>query len=253
MHSATIYESHERVCVARDSTAAWLVLVMVGAGMFGAGALLGLIAEPPRLVVPTPIGLLVGLPSILALLVACVALARRAQRAEAAARVLAHDASTDPLTGLANRRALAERLDSEVARSRRNFAPLACLVVDIDHFKSVNDRFGHLVGDEVLVEVAERLRSSLRREDVVGRWGGEEFLVILPSTNRFGALRVAEKIREAVAASPFEVATARISLTVSLGLGDAGAGVISQAETLVAVADRALYAAKAGGRNRVAA
>jgi len=182
---------------------------------------------------------------------------RAALRSKTVRDALATEASTDPLTGLANRNHLGTRLAELVASARRYGRPLACLMLDIDHFKDVNDTYGHLAGDDVLREVAARLRIGRRASDVLVRFGGEEFLAMLPETDLRGALAVAEKLRIRIAGTPIsilpEVGRAfDVTVSVSVGvaswserLGD-GAG-------LVAAADEALYQAKQSGRNRVAA
>jgi len=157
-------------------------------------------------------------------------------------------ASTDTLTGLNNRRKLEEFAAEHLAGIRRYGGWLSAILLDIDHFKAVNDRHGHPVGDSVIMHIAAIIRESVREADMVGRWGGEEFLVLLPNTTVDGALVVAEKIRRAVADYAFPVVQAK---TVSLGVSQ-----LLDDETmtgLVARADQALYRAKQAGRNRVEA
>ncbi|MDH2414184.1 GGDEF domain-containing protein [Nocardioides sp. CER19] len=154
---------------------------------------------------------------------------------------LAREAATDPLTGLANRRGWkvdVERLVHAVSRSGR---PLALMLLDLDHFKAFNDRYGHLVGDELLATFARRIQFGLPPEAVVARWGGEEFAIALPDTTPTEAVAVAERIRAAVP----------MQQTCSVGLTLSGAG--DSESSLVARADAALYAAKNAGRDRVAA
>ncbi|GIX31055.1 MAG: hypothetical protein KatS3mg124_1527 [Porticoccaceae bacterium] len=163
---------------------------------------------------------------------------------------LREEAAHDPLTGLANRRTLVETLVREVARARRSGSSLAILLIDLDHFKAVNDRFGHRVGDRVLKEVAERIRARLRGQDLLARYGGEEFVAVLPDTDLAGAETVAEAIRRALADAPLQVRGLRV--TASLGVAAApGEAPDPAGERLLAAADRALYAAKRAGRNRV--
>ena len=153
-------------------------------------------------------------------------------------------ARSDSLTGLANRRHLDEQLAVHVASAQRHHHELSVAVVDIDNFKTVNDTFGHGAGDTVLQEVARRLAASARIEDVVGRWGGEEFIVILPYCGVEAAAVVAERIREAVAGTPVRCdGGVTIPVTVSIGCTGGGDG------RLVERADAALYAAKEAGRN----
>lgn len=160
----------------------------------------------------------------------------------------------DQLTGLYNRHALLDTLVHAGAQSQRSGQPLAMLMLDIDHFKWVNDRYGHLVGDEVLRQVAQRAQDRLRRSDVLARYGGEEFLALLPDTDTNSALLVAEAIRRAIEAHPMVVGGTKIPVTISIGVH---AGVVEDAtavaETMIAASDRALYRAKEHGRNRVVA
>jgi diguanylate cyclase (GGDEF)-like protein len=157
---------------------------------------------------------------------------------------------TDPLTGLWNVRYLSMVLAQEIERASRFDRPLALLMLDLDHFKRVNDRYGHQRGDAVLMELAQRLRDQVREVDTVARYGGEEFVVVLPETGTAGALNVAERIGAAVRDRPFGGAPARpLQLTVSTG-----AAVFPNhgqtSEELIRAADAALYAAKEGGRDR---
>lgn len=161
---------------------------------------------------------------------------------------------TDELTGLYNYRYLQQRLDDEIERARRYGRSLSLLMIDADDFKRFNDTYGHIAGDEALAEMSQVFRSAVREIDIVCRYGGEEFSVILPETDAEGAFVVAEKIREAVAAHSFADADARrvVSLTVSIGLATFPSGAGDQ-ETLLRLADDALYSAKNTGRDRVRA
>ncbi len=167
----------------------------------------------------------------------------------------------DTLTGLLNRRAIHDRALSELNRLRRGTAnaPLSVIMLDIDHFKSINDRYGHEAGDRALQAVSELLSAQLRSYDGLGRWGGEEFLMLLPGTGLAEALAVAERIRANLAeARPALPDGTQVSLTASLGvaaLADTSAGAAGEQwlDDLVRAADRALYRAKSAGRNRVAA
>ncbi len=163
-------------------------------------------------------------------------------------------ATHDALTGLYNRSALQDLQPLCAAQARRHQAPLACLMLDIDHFKSVNDAHGHLAGDEVLQEVARRVRARMRQSDILVRFGGEEFLAILPATDRAGAMRLAEDIRQAIAAQPIELSetgqhiTVTISIGVHVGIPDEDPKAL---ERMMGLSDQALYEAKKAGRNRV--
>jgi diguanylate cyclase (GGDEF)-like protein len=163
---------------------------------------------------------------------------------------------TDGLTGLYNRRHFEERLEAEFSRAQRYRAPLSCLLLDIDHFKKVNDTHGHPVGDLVLREVAQVARRMLRDVDVIARYGGEELIALLPETGQEDAAQVAERIRASVAALRLTgqaQAGAPVRVTCSIGLATYPAEAIDSGEALVQVADQCLYSAKNGGRNQVRA
>jgi two-component system, cell cycle response regulator len=155
---------------------------------------------------------------------------------------------TDVLTGLFNRRHLQDQLRSQLTTARRHGQELGVVLLDIDHFKHVNDTYGHLAGDEVLVEFASRIERQLRDGDIAGRWGGEEFLLLLPQTGLSGTFEVGERIRVAIASEPFIVADAVINLTVS---GGSAVGPGASGDDLVHRADTGLYEAKDKGRNRI--
>ena len=164
---------------------------------------------------------------------------------------------TDPLTQLHNRRYLDRRLEEELARANRYKQPLSCLFVDADHFKQVNDNFGHQVGDLVLRELACRIRSQLRASDIATRYGGEEFALLLPQTSLDEALLLAERIRLEVASSGMSLGDGNsIQLTVSIGVSEALPMLgkthhKKMGQHLLADADQALYLAKSNGRNRI--
>ncbi|RKJ95618.1 GGDEF domain-containing protein [Alicycliphilus denitrificans] len=160
-------------------------------------------------------------------------------------------ATHDELTGVANRRALIQALDRDVAHAVRSGEPYALLMLDVDHFKSVNDGHGHRAGDQVLCHVAAILRARLRAQDLVGRYGGEEFVVLLPGTPARGAAGLAETLREAVEQTPCEYEGRAIRVTVSIGVCGARLESGDTWDRLIHAADQALYAAKAAGRNRV--
>ncbi len=163
-------------------------------------------------------------------------------------------AVTDQLTGLHNRRYMAGQLDALVARSVRDGQPVATLMLDIDHFKKINDSFGHDVGDEVLREFAVRLASNVRAVDLPCRYGGEEFVVVMPDTQLADAQRIAERIRMHVSGAPFRVANGREILLVTISIGvTTTLGPGDTPEALLKRADEALYEAKTTGRNRVIA
>lgn len=161
-------------------------------------------------------------------------------------------AMTDELTGLGNRRTLLEVLGRQASQSQRTGLPLSVLVIDIDRFKAVNDEFGHFSGDSAIRGVAQVMQSTLRRQDAVGRLGGEEFLAILPATPGDGARVIAERMRQAVETGVFEATDGRrMALTVSIGLHEFHPAAEAGIEDVMRAADAALYRAKAEGRNRV--
>ncbi len=166
---------------------------------------------------------------------------------------------TDVLTGWHNRRYLQTRLREELARCRREQSMLTCLMIDVDHFKKINDQYGHLAGDEVLRQVAHCIEAQVRTSDVAARYGGEEFVILLPSTTAESGRVLAERIREAVAAEPFEIDRLEgpLPITVSIGLAEHRSAATDEdlkvaGDRLIALADLALYEAKAHGRNSVA-
>ena len=160
-------------------------------------------------------------------------------------------AAVDSLTGVANRRAVIAALDRDVARCIRTREPIAVMMVDIDHFKAVNDRYGHPVGDQVLCSVVNVLRERVRSQDLVGRYGGEEFMVVLPDTPIKGAYLLALQLCEAVEASSFIHEGHEIPVTVSIGVFGGTLQPGDHWDMLISAADRALYEAKNSGRNRV--
>ena len=176
--------------------------------------------------------------------------AARAEINEHRAKVkeLAAEARTDVLTGLANRRAFMEDLERRFEQWRRHDVPLSLIMLDIDHFKSINDRYTHAGGDAALRHLGDLLRSALRQMDIPARYGGEEFAVILPGTKIADAINVAERIRATIAANGVWYEGQTIPITASLGLATALAN--DAPESIVERADEALYAAKQGGRNR---
>jgi diguanylate cyclase (GGDEF)-like protein len=172
----------------------------------------------------------------------------RIQRAEAEIR---QASLTDSLTGLWNRRYLHQRLEEEMARSLRHGCPLACVMLDIDHFKTINDSHGHAAGDSVLKDVASILRRHIRRSDIAARYGGEEFLLVLFSNNTEGARVVAERIRKDVESHTFTANGASLHVTISVGVCSFPEEGVNTSDELMRRADVALYQAKLSGRNMV--
>ena len=166
---------------------------------------------------------------------------------------------TDVLTGWNNRRYLQVRLNEELARARRDASSLVCLMLDIDHFKSVNDTYGHAAGDAVLRELAQRIETQVRVSDIAARYGGEEFVVLLPATEIESGTLLAERIRKAVSARPIEIGGGNsVTITASIGIASTAPtrdvdDLKTASELLLARADVALYSAKSAGRDQVAA
>jgi diguanylate cyclase (GGDEF)-like protein len=164
-------------------------------------------------------------------------------------RELGRLAAVDPLTDLRNRRAIEQQLSDSLSAARRHDLPLSLLIIDIDHFKAFNDQLGHQQGDAVLAHAARVLDRALRAEDAIGRWGGEEFLVVLPGTDEQGALHVTERLRVALAADQPESARAhQLPVTITIGLAEWGEESIGE---LISRADSALYLGKDAGRDTV--
>ncbi|MBI3681482.1 MAG: diguanylate cyclase [Acidobacteria bacterium] len=169
----------------------------------------------------------------------------------AAREALREQATHDALTGLWNRRSILESLEREQIRAAREGAPVGLLMLDLDHFKKVNDTYGHLAGDMVLQEAARRLQLSVRQYDGVGRYGGEEFLVVLPGCDEPALRGRAEAMRSAIAAQPFRSADQMLSVTASFGATVFLPRQLVDTGQLIRIADEALYEAKRLGRNRV--
>jgi two-component system, cell cycle response regulator len=169
--------------------------------------------------------------------------------AENAEQILRARMQLDTLTEVASREYALERLDHALRRWERDRTPVCLAMADLDFFKRVNDVHGHLAGDAVLRDVAARMRSAVRDQDVVGRYGGEEFLLLMQGADLATARRVVQRVRERVADAPINLRDVQVAVTISIGLAQAGPG--EAAHALIDRADRALYAAKQAGRNRV--
>ncbi len=157
----------------------------------------------------------------------------------------------DTLTALYNRRYMEERLMAETQKAFYSGSSLSLVMVDIDHFKKVNDTFGHTAGDQVLKEIASLLKNSTRKKDTVARYGGEEFILILPEAGLEETVMIAERIRKQIENTPFEVSQTQLHLTISLGISNFPNHHARSKDDLIKMADHALYEAKRGGRNRV--
>ena len=187
--------------------------------------------------------------SALRTLTAPAALALSRERARRSADELARAAVTDPLSGLFNRRYFRERLEEELDSARRHNTTVALLMIDIDNFKSINDRFGHLTGDLVIRGVGDILKRSVRKFDLCTRYGGEEFAIVMPGSGPENAVPVAERIRQRIEDfKPAEAELAELHVTASIGMA-VGQGISGR--ELIARADQALYQAKQAGKNRV--
>ena len=178
-------------------------------------------------------------------------LARTIHELEESQAALAELATTDPLTKLKNRRLFYTQAEQNLVACRRYGKDMSLLLLDIDHFKKVNDTFGHHAGDEVLVKVASLLAHMVRGIDMVARFGGEEFAVLLPETNRLGAAVLAERIRTSVEQENIVVEGRNIPVRVSIGVATLAAEEVESIDQLLSIADRRLYLAKNGGRNRI--
>jgi diguanylate cyclase (GGDEF)-like protein len=158
----------------------------------------------------------------------------------------------DPLTGLSNRRSLFQAMEKLFVKAEAESQPLSLMIIDVDLFKQVNDRFGHQAGDKVLKHVATTIKNRLRQNDIVARIGGEEFLAVLPDAPPEGAIQLAEALRKTMAERPLDYKGQEISVTISIGLYSSGSLAPNQTpDSVIASADKALYRAKMNGRNRV--
>ncbi len=175
---------------------------------------------------------------------------RAQEKLEEANKRLSRLARTDPLTGLSNRRDIYDKLDYEIKRFERNDKSFSIAIGDIDGFKDINDNFGHDAGDFVLFSIAHHMRSILRKQDMVGRWGGEEFIFIFPETNAEGAAIVAEKVRQAVAEKIMTYKENKITITITIGV--ATFNEMQPITDCIKKADTALYEGKKKGKNCVA-
>lgn len=189
--------------------------------------------------------------AVVLLLLILALLYNRYRLGRAVSRSLDVAARTDPLTGLANRREMAERIEAAVDRRQRADEPASLIMADVDSFKRVNDSLGHQVGDEVLQHIADLLRSNVRGQDVASRWGGEEFLILLPATDEPGARSVSENIRQALSESPPQVGERPLACSMTFGVAELAPG--ETFDELLARVDEALYAGKARGKDRVVA
>ncbi|MHB9118075.1 MAG: GGDEF domain-containing protein [Burkholderiales bacterium] len=224
-----------------------MLLVVLGlrafAAMFGHGEL----AQPQGTATPQPVQILAFIVMMATALLGSIGFVL--MNKERTDREILHLAMTDSLTQVPNRRALMDH--AERALAQRGGRPIALLMIDVDYFKRINDTHGHPAGDEVLRKVADRLLGRLRRHDVLGRYGGEEFCVIAPDTDAEGALTLAESLRKTIASAPLVIEQGEISISISIGISCCLSNAARELKEVLADADTALYAAKQAGRNRV--
>jgi diguanylate cyclase (GGDEF)-like protein len=164
---------------------------------------------------------------------------------------LEHQSQVDSLTGLFNRRAFEKKIHEEFERCKRYHSPLSLLILDLDNFKTINDTYGHHGGDAALVKISETLREKTRQSDFPSRYGGEEFVLILPETDQESALQVAAKIHEAIRSSSFGTTSRSFKLTVSIGVSSTSSRAYPNWREMLDHADRALYLAKNSGKDRI--
>lgn len=226
---------------------AWLIGInaIAGVGLVLAGFLMSPAGAPAHVALINR-----GMSAALIVIIATISL-RHLAIGERLKQSLEKQASCDPLTGLYNRRYVFSILKTALNRHRRYRESLSLILIDADHFKRVNDEFGHLAGDTALRTIAGICTAAVRETDVVGRFGGEEFIIVLPHTKARDAAVVAERIRTTVYETGAVFDERLIDLTLSLGVAEAGAGA-DNFDNLLNAADAALYAAKRAGRNQVA-
>ncbi|MBI3755143.1 MAG: GGDEF domain-containing protein [Deltaproteobacteria bacterium] len=164
---------------------------------------------------------------------------------------LQHQATHDTLTGIYNRGAITEHLEAQLARAKRHNQPLRVVMLDVDHFKQVNDTDGHLAGDAVLKTVAVRMKDCLREYDYIGRYGGEEFLVVLGDADYETAVKTAKRLNQAVGGKAVAFGDRQLAVTISAGVAVADNCTELDSDKIILVADRELYKAKSNGRNRI--
>lgn len=226
-----------------------IVMILIVLLLRAGSALSGHIefAQPQNSLPPQPIQIIAYIAAMSTALLGSIGFVLMVK--ERTDREIMHLAMTDSLTGIPNRRALTSYAAHALAR--RSGLPLALLMIDVDHFKTINDTHGHQVGDEVLCQLALLLEGRLRGQDMLGRYGGEEFCVIAPDTGADDARVLAETLREIIAATPFVTAIGSLSLSVSIGISCCPPAAFRELRDMLAEADAALYDAKQSGRNRM--
>lgn len=225
-----------------------IVVILLVLGMRALAALTGYgeFAQPQNTIVPHPVQIISFIAVMATTLLGSIGFVLMVK--ERTDREIMQLAMTDSLTQVPNRRALMER--AEQALARRSGSPLALLMIDVDHFKLINDNHGHPAGDEVLRQVADRLSERLRGYDLLGRYGGEEFCVVAPDTDAEGSLVLAESLRTTIDSAPFVTENQEISVSISIGISICPVNVTRELKAVLAEADAALYTAKQTGRNK---
>jgi len=226
-----------------------LIVMMMVLGLRAAAALSGYaeFAQPQSAIAPHPVQIISFIAIMATVLIGSVGFILMVK--ERTDREVLELAMTDSLTGIPNRRALMEQ--AELVMARRGSLPIALLMIDVDHFKRINDTLGHPAGDAVLRQVTRQLAGRLRGGDVFGRYGGEEFCVIAPDTDAEGAMTLAESLRDIIAFRPLSTERDQLQVTVSVGVACCPSDCMLELKDLLVEADAALYAAKEAGRNRV--
>ena len=215
-------------------------------GLYGNAVLDALLGRATDVAAHAALSLAVTFTVLIATIWVLASRLERLAAEHARAEMLAEQAGSDPLTGIANRRRLDDELDRMIAQSRRYGQPLSVILIDLDLFKQVNDHYGHDIGDQVLIETVRRLETTVRDADLLGRWGGEEFLLLAPNTDHAAACALAERCRQAIAGAPMVTAG---EVTASFGVATHVSD--DDVRSLMRRADLALYTAKAEGRDRV--
>ena len=223
-----------------------LIIYLAFIGLYGNVIIDALLGRASAAASPVALNMAVTYPVLITMIRLLASRLEQLTTEQARADMLAEQATTDPLTGIANRRRLDDELARLLAQSRRYGQPLSVILIDLDLFKAVNDHYGHAAGDQVLIETVRRLAATVRDADLLGRWGGEEFLIQAPNTDHAAAKALGERCREAIAEPPMPTAG---EVTASLGVATHAADDVSR--SLMRRADLALYTAKAEGRDRV--
>ncbi len=223
-----------------------LIIYLAFIGLYGDVIIDALLGRASDAASPVALNMAVTYPVLITMIRLLASRLEQLTTEQARADMLAEQATTDPLTGIANRRRLDDELARLLAQSRRYGQPLSVILIDLDLFKAVNDHYGHAAGDQVLIETVRRLAATVRDADLLGRWGGEEFLLLAPNTDHAAACALAERCRQVIAGSPMPTAG---EVTASFGVATHTSD--DDSRSLMRRADLALYTAKVEGRDRV--